>query len=77
MRTVNPKLLNPGVTGNHWRISNASDKMVTFQEYMSVALNKCGNDPETFSELVDLWNSETDQIRGMTKKQVKQNLTCP
>lgn len=51
--------------------------MVTFQKYMSVALNQCGNDESTFAEMVDLWNRETDRIREMSEDDLRRDLECP
>lgn len=51
--------------------------MVEFQKFMSIGLNKCGNDERTFSELVDLWNREKESIRGMTQRELRNELTCP
>lgn len=51
--------------------------MVSFQDYMSVALNQCGSDRRTFSELVSLWNREEETIRSMSKRELREELTCP
>lgn len=51
--------------------------MVDFQTFMSVGLEKCGNDPRTFSQLTDLWNREKDEIQKMTRSTLRQELRCP
>lgn len=51
--------------------------MVDFNQFMSIGLEQCGSDKETFSDLVDVWNREKDDIRNMTVAQVRQNLRCP
>lgn len=51
--------------------------MTGFNEFMSVGLSQCGNDRETFADLVELWNSQEDQIREMSVEDVKRVLVCP
>lgn len=51
--------------------------MTEFREFMSIGLNQCGSDRETFGNLVDVWNREKDEIRQMEPAEVRQNLTCP
>lgn len=51
--------------------------MVDFNTFMSIGLNHCGTDKETFGQLVQVWNREKDDIRNMTARQVRENLTCP
>lgn len=63
------------LTGDPLEIS--SKNMVGFQDYMSVALDKCGSDRQTFGELVEVWNREEDEIRGMNRSELRDALTCP
>lgn len=51
--------------------------MVTFQEFMSVGLDKCGSDQRTFRRLTDLWNREKEQIQRMTRTELRDELNCP
>lgn len=51
--------------------------MVDFNTWMSIGLNQCGNDRQTFAQLVDGWNSEKDNIEDMTEEQVRDQLVCP
>lgn len=51
--------------------------MVGFQQFMSVALSQCGNDPATFRALTDLWNREKEEIQQMTIADLRSALTCP
>lgn len=51
--------------------------MVTYRQYMSVALDECGNDRETFEALASLWSDQKDAISEMSKREVRQNLECP
>lgn len=51
--------------------------MVDFNEFMSIALTKCGSDSDTFSELVELWNDEKEQIRGLDADDLEGALNCP
>lgn len=51
--------------------------MTDFNSFMSIGLNQCGSDRETFAALVEVWNREKDDIRTMTQAEVRQNLTCP
>lgn len=51
--------------------------MVTHREFMSVGLNKCGSDRDTFSRLNDLWNREKEAISAMSKRELRQKLECP
>lgn len=51
--------------------------MVEFTQFMSVGLEKCGSDERTFSRLVDVWNAEKEEIRQMSKREVRENLDCP
>lgn len=69
-------VLNSSSTGFHWVRSSTRD-MVEFTEFMSVGLNRCGTDKETFADLVDLWNREKTEIKQMSKQDLEQNLRCP
>lgn len=51
--------------------------MVDFNTFMSIGLNKCGSDRRTFSRLVDLWNSEKEDIKRMTQAELREELRCP
>lgn len=51
--------------------------MVTRQEYMSVVLSKCGNDPATFREVSNIWNRQKEKLRGMSKSELEERFTCP
>lgn len=51
--------------------------MVSFNDFMSVGLTKCGSDEATFSGLVEAWNREKDTIKDMSKQEVRENLRCP
>lgn len=51
--------------------------MVSFQNYMSIGLNRCGSDEQTFSALVSLWNREKDEIKAMSQADLRDNLVCP
>lgn len=51
--------------------------MVDFNEFMSVGLNQCGSDRETFGGLVEVWNREKDEIRSLSKSELRDRLTCP
>lgn len=51
--------------------------MTDFNTFMSIGLEQCGSDRETFGDLVEVWNQEKDEIRGMTAADVRQNLRCP
>lgn len=51
--------------------------MVTFQEFMSVALDKCGNDQATFRRMTQLWNRQKDEIQGMSRAELRSSLNCP
>lgn len=51
--------------------------MTDFNDFMSIGLNRCGSDQETFSGLVEVWNREKDEIKAMTQAEVRRNLTCP
>lgn len=51
--------------------------MVTFNEFMSIGLNRCGNDEQTFAALVEVWNREKEAISGMDPSEVRTNLVCP
>lgn len=54
-----------------------SAQRMQYREFLSVGLNKCGSDQETFSALTDLWSEEKDLIRGMTKAELRRELECP
>lgn len=51
--------------------------MVEFTEFMSIGLDKCGSSQATFAGLVEVWNNEKDEIRQMSRSEVRQNLRCP
>lgn len=51
--------------------------MVGFQQFMSIGLERCGSDRQTFAALVDVWNSEKDEIKAMSASEVRDNLVCP
>jgi len=51
--------------------------LATRQDFMSVGLTKCGNDPRTFRRLNDLWNSNKDEIKSMTRSELRDALNCP
>lgn len=48
-----------------------------YTEFISIGLNKCGTDKQTFSALAELWSQKKTQIRGMTAEELRQNLECP
>lgn len=50
--------------------------MVEFQEFMSVYLTKCGSSEADFAAGVEVWNNEKDEIRAMSRSEVRSNLTC-
>lgn len=50
--------------------------MVTFQDFMSVYLSKCGNDERQFQTATELWNREKETIRTLTKSELRQELNC-
>jgi len=51
--------------------------MVNYTEFMSIGLNSCGSDPETFSGLTDIWSRNKDEIQSMSKSEVRNDLVCP
>lgn len=59
--------------------------MVTFQEFMSIGMEKCApSGPgtadarrETFAQLVDGWNEAEDRIRSMSAAEVRREIRCP
>lgn len=51
--------------------------MTDFNTFMSIGLNQCGSDRQTFAGLVEVWNREKDEIKAMSQAEVRQNLTCP
>lgn len=51
--------------------------MVTYREFLSIGLEKCGSDKETFSALTDKWNEKKDRIRDMDSETVAELLECP
>lgn len=51
--------------------------MVDFTTFMSVGLNACGADRETFSGLTQLWNREKEAIQGMSEGELRVQLNCP
>lgn len=59
--------------------------MVDFTTWMSIGMEQCaptgpGSGDErnrVFSELVDGWNDEKEQIKTMTEREVRQEITCP
>lgn len=51
--------------------------MVGFNEFLSIALDQCGSDRETFAQLVEVWNREEQEIRSMTASEIRENLRCP
>lgn len=51
--------------------------MPDFQQFMSIGLNKCGNDQRTFQRLTQLWNREKENIQQMTVAELRENLNCP
>lgn len=59
------------------RFQWSSGTMVDFNDYMSVALSQCGNDEDTFTDLVSLWNREKESIQNMTKTELRSKLSCP
>jgi hypothetical protein len=51
--------------------------MVSYEEYMSVALRKCGGGSENLKQLATVWTNNKEQIRNMSKKEVEERLNCP
>lgn len=51
--------------------------MTDFNSFMSIGLEQCGSDKETFSELVEVWNRQKDEIREMSQAEVRRTLQCP
>lgn len=51
--------------------------MTDFNSFMSIGLNQCGSDRETFAGLVEVWNREKEEIRQMSQAEVRQQLRCP
>lgn len=51
--------------------------MVDFNSFMSVGLNKCGADEQTFSRLTQLWNQEKEAIKAMSESELRDELRCP
>lgn len=51
--------------------------MVTYQQFMSVGMAKCGSDRDSFAGLAAVWSAEKDVISGMTEEQVREQLICP
>jgi hypothetical protein len=51
--------------------------MTDFNTFMSIGLDQCGTDNGTFSDLVEVWNKEKDEIREMSPSEVRSNLQCP
>lgn len=55
-----------------------SDRVMTdYTTFISIGLDQCGSDRETFSQLAEVWNREKDDIQQMTPDEVRRNLTCP
>lgn len=59
--------------------------MVTYREFLSVALTECAPSGEGTGELraayfeifAELWNNEKDAILTMSKSEIKDRLECP
>lgn len=51
--------------------------MVEFREFMSIGLDKCGSDRQTFADLVEVWNRQKDEIKSMNKTELRTQLNCP
>jgi hypothetical protein len=51
--------------------------MVDYETFMSVGLNKCGSDDETFAALAHLWTHRTESIREMDEHELRHSLECP
>lgn len=68
-----------GVTEEQARrlINQSNQKMVDFNQYMSIALGRCGSDRETFRQLTQIWNEEKEIIQSMTPQEVRENISCP
>ena len=51
--------------------------MVEYTEFMSIAMNKCGSDGDTFAALAAVWSREKEQIKEMSAAEVREDLRCP
>lgn len=51
--------------------------MVTYREFISVGLDKCGTDQGTFSDLAALWSRRKDTLQDMSQAEVRRELRCP
>lgn len=51
--------------------------MVDFNAFMSIGLNRCGNDQRTFKALTELWNRNKQDIQSMSRRELRDNLRCP
>jgi len=51
--------------------------MVTRQEFMSIALTKCGTSNEMFAQMSELWSERKETLREMGQQEVAEALECP
>lgn len=51
--------------------------MVQYTEFMSIGMNKCGTDNETFSELARIWSENKTEIENMSRTEAENELVCP
>lgn len=53
------------------------EQMVDFNQFMSIGLSRCGNDPQQFRALTTLWNRNRETIQDMTPAELRDRLRCP
>lgn len=59
--------------------------MVDFNQFMSIALEKCAPSGQgtqqrrqaVFSAFVDVWNKSKDRIREMDEEEAREAIRCP
>lgn len=51
--------------------------MVTYQQYMKIALRQCGGGRENMTALGNLWSAEKETIEQMNERELKNRLNCP
>lgn len=48
-----------------------------YTEFISVGLDQCGADQETFKALARLWSEDKATIRQMSESELRRELNCP